>query len=409
MSRVIILVADGLGIGSSEDAEQFGDVGANTFFHIYQHMAELSAKKQAQELHLPNLAKLGLLAACEQAANVEIDLPCKTSPISAYGYMQELSTGKDTPSGHWEMAGVPVLFDWGYFTNKSNSFPEEFIAELCARTGVTGILGNCHAPGTDILIKHGNQHIHNQQPICYTSVDSVFQVAAHEKHFGLQRLYDFCDVARELLDKYNIGRVIARPFLGEQASEFKRTGNRRDFSVLPPSPTILDKLVAQGGTVTSIGKIADIYAHQGISKSIKATGLDQLIDHTIEQMQTPASEQIIFTNLVNFDQDFGHRRDIKGYAQALEYFDTRLTDVLAALNDDDILFITADHGCDPSWKGTDHTREYVPILVYQKNMQPVNLGKRKTFADMGQTITDLFNLPAMEFGKSFLSQLKTNS
>jgi phosphopentomutase len=415
MSRVVILVADGLGIGSSADAEQFGDVGANTFFHIYQFMKQLSMKQrsikgEAPELHLPNLAKLGLLKACEQANNVDIDLPCNTPPISAYGYMQEISTGKDTPSGHWEMAGVPVLFDWGYFKDKTNSFPTEFIAELTARTRVTGILGNCHAPGTDILVKHGEQHIQNQQPICYTSVDSVFQVAAHEEHFGLQRLYDFCEVARELLDKYNIGRVIARPFLGEQAAEFKRTGNRRDFSVLPPSETMLDKLVAQGGTVTSIGKIADIYAHQGITKSIKATGLEQLIDKTIEQLTdtTQSTEQhIIFTNLVNFDQDFGHRRDIKGYAQALEYFDTRLTDVLAALNDDDILFITADHGCDPSWKGTDHTREYVPILVYQHNMQAVNLGKRDTFADMGQTICEIFQLDKMEYGTSFLNQLKS--
>lgn len=412
MSRVIILVADGLGIGSSADAEAFGDVGANTFFHIYQFMKQLSIKDQAQELHLPNLAKLGLLAACEQANNVEIDLPCKTSPIAAYGYMQEISTGKDTPSGHWEMAGVPVLFDWGYFKDKTNSFPAEFIAELTARTGVTGILGNCHAPGTDILIKHGEQHIQNQQPICYTSVDSVFQVAAHEEHFGLQRLYDFCEVARELLDKYNIGRVIARPFLGETPTEFKRTGNRRDFSVLPPSETMLDKLIAQGGTVTSIGKIADIYAHQGITQSIKATGLEQLIDSTIEQIQKPElepeSKQIIFTNLVNFDQDFGHRRDIKGYAQALEYFDTRLTDVLEALNDDDILFITADHGCDPSWKGTDHTREYVPILMYQHKMQAVNLGKRDTFADMGQTICEIFQLDKMQYGQSFAHQLKSS-
>lgn len=407
MSRVIILVADGLGVGSSADAEQFGDVGANTFFHIHQFMKGLGEQQQGHALHLPNLAKLGLIAACEQANNVEIESACKTSPISAYGYMQEISTGKDTPSGHWEMAGVPVLFDWGYFKDKTNSFPAEFIAELCARTGVTGILGNCHAPGTDILIKHGVQHITEQQPICYTSVDSVFQVAAHEEHFGLQRLYDFCEVARELLDKYNIGRVIARPFLGETASEFKRTGNRRDFSVLPPSPTILDKLVSQGGTVTSIGKIADIFAHQGISKSIKATGLEQLIDRTIEQMQTPASDQIIFTNLVNFDQDFGHRRDIAGYANALEYFDSRLSDIMDNLAADDMLIITADHGCDPSWKGTDHTREYVPILVYQNNMQPVNLGKRETFADMGQTIADLFNLEPMEYGMSFLNEIKT--
>ncbi|MDU0114686.1 phosphopentomutase [Psychrosphaera aquimarina] len=405
MSRVIILVADGLGVGSSADAEKFGDVGANTFFHIYEKMKQLTLSGQGHDLHLPNLAKLGLLAACEEANGVTMDLDCKTDPIAAYGYMQEISTGKDTPSGHWEMAGVPVLFDWGYFTEKTNSFPEELIKELVEKTDVAGILGNCHAPGTDILIKHGVQHIKDKMPICYTSADSVFQIAAHEEHFGLQRLYDFCEVARELLDKYNIGRVIARPFLGETPSEFKRTGNRRDLSVLPPSPTMLDKLVANGGSVTSIGKIADIYAHQGISESIKATGLEQLIDTTIAQMQKPGTNQIIFTNLVNFDQDFGHRRDIPGYAEALEYFDTRLAEIMDNLHDDDILMITADHGCDPSWVGTDHTREYVPMLAYQKNMQPVNLGKRDTFADMGQTIADIFNLPAMEYGQSFLKQL----
>lgn len=401
MSRVIILVADSLGIGSSADADAFGDQGSNTLFHIYQHMLE----KHNHVMNMPNLAKLGLIKACEIAKNVKFDQFPSYSINGAYGHMQEISTGKDTPSGHWEMAGVPVLFDWGYFKNKTNSFPPEFLEELFAKTGVPGILGNCHAPGTDVLTWHGEEHIQSGKPICYTSADSVFQVAAHEDHFGLDKLYEFCEVARELLDKYNIGRVIARPFLGESPSEFKRTGNRRDYSVLPPSKTVLDKVFDSGREVISIGKISDIYAHQGISKSLKANGLESLIDTTISEMNSMGNEGIIFTNLVNFDQDFGHRRDITGYAGALEYFDTRIPDILAALKQDDILLITADHGCDPSWPGTDHTREYVPILAYVKGLGDTPLGLRSTFADMGQTISEFFALEKMSYGESFLNNI----
>ena len=397
MTRAIILVADGLGIGSAPDAEQFGDEGANTFFHILQTMAN-----KGQPLHLPNLKRLGLHAACAEANGLDLDE--KVSEIIAgYGFMEEISSGKDTPSGHWEMAGVPVLFDWGYFTEKTDSFPPELIEELCAKTGVTGILGNRHAPGTDVLTWFGEEHIQSGKPICYTSTDSVFQVAAHETHFGLERLYEFCQVARELLDSYNIGRVIARPFVGESPETFKRTGNRRDLSVLPPAKTVLDKLAADGGQVISIGKISDIYAHQGISKSIKATGLEALIDQTLGQMKEVPGKSIIFTNLVNFDQDYVHRRDIDGYADALAYFDSRLTEILDAMKKDDVLYITADHGCDPSWSGTDHTREFVPILCYRPDMTPISLGHRKTFADMGQTLAEQFKLPKMDFGHSFYS------
>ena len=400
-NRVVILVADGLGIGSAADADAFGDVGSNTFFHIYQHMLS----EHNHVLKVPNLAKLGLVKACEQANNLSFDAFPIHQVEGAYGHMQELSTGKDTPSGHWEMAGVPVLFEWGYFKEKTNSFPSEFIDELVEKTGVPGILANRHAPGTDVLTWHGKEHIETGKPICYTSADSVFQVAAHESHFGLDRLYEFCEVARELLDKYNIGRVIARPFVGEAEDEFKRTGNRRDYSVLPPSPTVLQRNTEAGNEVISIGKISDIYAHQGITKKIKATGLEALIDTTIEQMGQAPSDSIIFTNLVNFDQDYGHRRDIKGYAEALEYFDTRMPEVLEQLQDGDLLLITADHGCDPSWPGTDHTREYVPILAYRHGMKEVNLGLRDTFADMGQTIADKLNIQKTEYGTSFFSQL----
>ena len=406
MTRAIILVADGLGIGHAPDAEQFGDEGANTFYHILKHVQNT----RGEPLHLPNLARLGLYAACIDANELDATAPelnvAHQTIVGAYGYMEEISSGKDTPSGHWEMAGVPVLFDWGYFVDKTNSFPPELIDELCKRTGVPGILGNRHAPGTDVLAWYGEEHIRSGKPICYTSADSVFQVAAHETHFGLERLYEFCAIARELLDKYNIGRVIARPFVGESADTFSRTGNRRDLSVLPPAKTVLDKLAEAGGQVVSIGKISDIYAHQGITKKIKATGLAALIDATLNEMNELKSSGIIFTNLVNFDQDYGHRRDIDGYAKALEYFDARLPEIMAQLSADDLLYITADHGCDPSWSGTDHTREYVPILSYTPGLQGVNLGHRATFADLGQTLAEQFGLPGMDYGQSFYKELR---
>lgn len=399
MSKIIILVADGLGIGGSDDAKEFQDEGANTFLHIHQHRL-----KNNKPLNIPNLTKLGLVKACEQANQTNIDLPMYDI-MGSYGYMQETSSGKDTPSGHWEMAGVPVLFDWGYFPNKKESFPEELINKITERTGVKGILGNRHAPGTDILNWLGQEHIETGKPICYTSVDSVFQIAAHEEHFGLQNLYKFCEQVREILDEYNIGRVIARPFVGEQPDEFVRTGNRRDFSVLPPEPTVLQHATEKGVEVVGIGKISDIFAHQGISKPVKATGLEQLIDTTISEIKQSKDNSIIFTNLVNFDQDYGHRRDIDGFAEALEYFDNRLSDLFLAMAETDRLFITADHGCDPSWHGTEHTRECVPILTYQKSMPAVELGRRATFADLGQTIAENFNLAKMSYGTSFHQQL----
>ncbi len=398
MKKAVIMVLDSFGIGSAPDADQFGDSGANTFASI----ARVFARERGRQLQLPNLAKLGLVKA-GFAASSEIAAVVDNGPtLGAYGYARELSSGKDTPSGHWEIAGVPVLFDWGYFTAKQQSFPQSLLDELIARTGVPGILGNCHASGTDILVKLGDEHIQSGMPICYTSADSVFQVAAHEQHFGLDNLYRFCEVARELLDDYNIGRVIARPFLGDSAATYARTGNRRDYSVLPPAPTLLDKLTQSGGTVVSIGKIADIYAHQGISKSVKATGLEQLVDKTIAEYQAAPERSIVFTNLVDFDQNFGHRRDPLGYGDALEYFDTRLAELMAMLDDGDVLLLTADHGCDPTWIGTEHTREYVPVLFFGSNVTPGSLGERQSFADMGQTLASYFDLEPMAYGTSFL-------
>ena len=403
MTKAVILVLDSFGIGSAPDAAKFGDVGANTFASIAR---AFKAQKQ-RPLQLPNLARLGLVKAATAASNgIAPDVADTTDCVGAYGYARELSSGKDTPSGHWEIAGVPVLFDWGYFHEKTNSFPPELIDELCQRTGVPGILGNCHASGTDILVKLGDEHIKTGMPICYTSADSVFQVAAHEEHFGLEKLLSFCETARELLDKYNIGRVIARPFLGTTPENYARTGNRRDYSVLPPAPTVLDKLTAAGGKVISIGKIADIYAHQGISESLKATGLTALVDKTLAQMAQQADNSLIFTNLVDFDQNFGHRRDPIGYGEALEYFDSRLPELMAACGEDTLMLLTADHGCDPTWPGTEHTREYVPVLLYKAGLKGVDLGERMSFADMGQTLADYYGLDAMAYGESFLANLQ---
>jgi phosphopentomutase len=402
MPRAIILVIDGFGLGHAPDAEAFGDVNANTFANL----AERFQQSKHRPLKLPNLSKLGLVEACKQASNrtlaVEKVLPCK----GAFGYAAEISTGKDTPSGHWEMAGVPVLFDWTYFSDKKNSFSPALITQINAATGYADMLGNCHASGTNIIAELGEEHIRSGMPICYTSGDSVFQVAAHETHFGLENLYKYCEQVREILDPMNIGRVIARPFIGESSAEFERTGNRRDYSVLPPATTVLEKLTNAGGTVISVGKIADIFANQGISIKTKATGIPALLDSTLAHIKTAPDNSIIFTNLVNFDQDFGHRRDPVGFGEALEYLDVRLAEFLDQMADEDLLLLTADHGCDPTWPGNDHTREFVPVIAYHNNIDSINLGQRNTFADLGQTLASLFSLEAMDYGESFLKELK---
>jgi phosphopentomutase len=418
MARAIILVLDSFGVGYADDAPSFGDVGANTFINIAKHYFKTNNKV----IHLPNLGALGLHELSKQASSDELWQEYKqdltTSEIDfnsfyvkptkgAFGYMAEISTGKDTPSGHWEMAGVPVLFDWDYFSNRTSSFSDELISAINEKTGYSGLLGNCHASGTNIINSLGSDHMKTGLPICYTSADSVFQVAAHEEHFGLDNLHRYCEQVRELLSDsdLNIGRVIARPFIGQDSSDFSRTGNRRDYSVLPPSKTVLEKISQAGGQVISVGKIADIFAHQGITQNTKATGINALIDSTIDHLKTADDNSLIFTNLVNFDQDFGHRRDAIGYAQALESFDQRLPEIYEHMKSDDILFLTADHGCDPTWPGNDHTREFVPLLSYHHSIKSVDIGKRTSFADLGQTLATLFNVEAMDHGTSFLSEL----
>ena len=399
MGRAIILVLDSFGIGATDDAERFGDVGANTFASI----ARVRAESDEGPLKLPNLARLGLFHAGEEssgefAAGADPDIEITGS----YGYAAELSTGKDTPSGHWEIAGVPVLFEWGYFKKLTDTFPQDLLDKLVERADLPGYLGNCHASGTTIIAELGDEHVHSGKPIFYTSADSVFQIACHEESFGLQRLYDLCDIARELVDEYDIGRIIARPFVGDGPDSYARTGNRRDLTTPPPAPTVLDKLVEAGGDVVSIGKIADIYAHQGITKKIKANGNAALFDATLTAIDETQDNAIIFTNFVDFDMLYGHRRDVQGYATALEYFDQRLPEILNKLKSDDLLIITADHGCDPTWPGSDHTREHIPVIALGAGLKPGSLGKRDTFADIGQSIATHFGLSPMDYGTSFL-------
>ncbi|EDM69098.1 phosphopentomutase [Moritella sp. PE36] len=404
MKRTIILMLDSLGIGASADADKFGDVGSNTFGHIAQWCAEGKANDGREgPLHIPNLTKLGLAHACaDSVGSFPAGLDESAEVIGAYGYAQEISSGKDTPSGHWEIAGVPVLFDWGYFSDKENSFPQELLDQLVEQADLPGYLGNCHSSGTEILDLLGAEHMASGKPIFYTSADSVFQIACHEESFGLERLLKLCELARELLEPYNIGRVIARPFIGNDKSDFARTGNRRDYSVLPPAPTLLDRMAESGGEVVSVGKIADIYAHQGITKKVKATGLEALFDLTLEQVKQAGDQTIVFTNFVDFDSSWGHRRDVAGYARGLEYFDTRLPELLAILDEGDVLVLTADHGCDPTAPGTDHTREHIPVIFYGQNVPKGPLGLRETFADIGQSIAAYHGLPKLDYGTSFL-------
>lgn len=406
MKRVFIMMLDSFGIGASEDADKFGDKGADTLGHIAQYCYDGKADQGREgHLRLPNLEKLGLGLAAQQSSGI---LPAGFDPepelSGGYAFAQEISSGKDTPSGHWEVAGVPVLFDWGYFPALTNSFPQDLLDRIVEKAGIPGYLGNCHSSGTVILDELGEEHMRSGKPIFYTSVDSVFQIACHEETFGLEKLYELCQIVREALEGYNIGRVIARPFVGEKSGEFSRTGNRKDYAVEPPAKTVLQKLLEEKqGEVVSVGKIADIYAHTGITRKIKATGLEELIDKTLVEMKSAGENTIVFTNFVNFDSDFGHRRNVAGYASALEYFDSRVPELLSLVNDEDIIIFTADHGCDPTWKGTEHTREHIPVLMYGANVPKGFLGKRDTFADIGQTVAEYFGLSPMDYGQSMIN------
>lgn len=386
--RGFILVMDSFGLGGAPDADAFGDTGADTFGHI------LAA---TPGLKLPELERLGLHAAHGESIGRPI---AADGAEGIFGFATETSRGKDTPSGHWEMAGAPVAFDWGYFPDTTPSFPPALTDALIREAGLPGLLGNCHASGTEIIERLGAEHIASGRPIAYTSADSVFQIAAHEEHFGLDRLYDVCRIARRLVDPYNIGRIIARPFVGAPGS-FRRTGNRKDLAVMPPEPTLLDRLTGAGRAVRSIGKIGDIFAHSGTGEEIKADGNAALMQATLDAVATAPAGSLTLTNFVDFDTLYGHRRDIAGYAAALEAFDAWLPRFRAAMRPGDIAIITADHGCDPTWKGSDHTRENVPVLAFGPDIGGRRLGRRDGFADIGQTLAAHLGLDPLAHGRAF--------
>ncbi|WP_377291750.1 phosphopentomutase [Rhizobium sp. SG2393] len=406
MARAFLLLLDSFGIGGARDAAAYGDDGADTLGHIAEFCAAGAADRdglRAGPLKLPMLSALGLLEAARLATGrYPAGMPVPDRTFAIHAAACEISHGKDTPSGHWEIAGVPVLFDWGHFPTEGPAFPSDVVEALCRETGVSGILGNCHASGTDIIARLGEEHLRTGYPICYTSADSVFQVAAHEELFGLDRLMAFCTAARRLLDPLNIGRVIARPFVGYDPQSFRRTGNRRDFSVPPPAPTILDRLKAAGREVHGIGKVGDIFAHQGVTRLSKADGNAALFDETIAAIDTAPEGSLTFVNLVDFDMLYGHRRDVAGYAAALEAFDRRLPTFGRKLKPGDLAIITADHGCDPTWRGTDHTRERVPVLAFGPGFTSRSAGILPTFCDIGETIAKHLGLPQGPNGRSFL-------
>jgi len=402
MPRAVILVLDSLGIGASADAHKYGDEGACTLGHIAQACAagEADNVERSGPLKIPHLTQLGLVEALAASwGRNPPGLARIAAPTGAYGYAEEISRDKDTPSGHWEMAGVPVPFKWATFPKEVPCFPKDLIDELIKRCDLPGVLGECHASGTEIIARLGDEHIKTGKPIVYTSADSVFQIAAHEEHFGLQRLLEVCEVAKELTEPLNITRVIARPFLGDNPGNYQRTGNRKDLTTEPIEPTLLDKMKASGYEVVSVGKIADIFANRGITKKVKATGNMNLFDAMMAELKVAKMNTLIFVNFVDFDSLYGHRRDVPGYAKALEDFDARLPELMTELKADDIALITADHGCDPTQPGSDHTREHVPVVFFGPNIPGQNIGHRDGMMDMGQTLARHFHLPALPHGK----------
>lgn len=389
IKRVITIVLDGFGVGESPDAYVYKDEGSNTIAGIYNNT----------KLNLPNMKKMGLF-------NIEkIGIENKEeNPIGAYGKAQEQSVGKNSPVGHWEISGH--ITNPGFKTYPQ-AFPKEMIEEFIQKTGVKGILCNEVGSGTEILKRFGEEHMKTGYPIVYTSADSVFQIAAHEDIIPVEKLYEICKIARKMLDKkeYNVGTVIARPFIGTCTENFTRTYNRKDFESNTFGRTMLDVISENGKEVIAIGKIEDLFSGRGITKAIHTNGNADGIEKTIEEIKND-TEGLIFTNLVDFDMLYGHRNNIEGYAKALEYFDSKLPIIIENMKDTDMLIITADHGNDPSTPSTDHSREYIPIVIYGKQIkQNVNIGIRKTYADIGATILDILQMPKLGVGESFKNEI----
>ena len=408
MARAFVFVLDSFGIGGAADAQRYGDAGADTFGHIAQACAAGRGDREglrAGPLAVPNMVSLGLAEAARIATGFSFDATGPLRASSFHGAAQEVSSGKDTPSGHWEIAGLPVRFDWGYFPDTVPAFPAELTEAMIREGHVPGILADRHASGTQVIEDYGEEHIRTGKPICYTSVDSVLQIAAHETRFGLERLYEFCKVTRRLVDPLRIGRVIARPFVGEAAGSFRRTPNRKDFSVPPPEPTLLDRLTAARRRVIAIGKIGDIFAHRGISELRKGAGNMAMFDAAVGAMDDARDGDFVFANFVDFDTEYGHRRDVAGYAAALEAFDRRLPEAISRLKEGDLFILTADHGNDPTWRGTDHTRERIPVVGLAPGLNGGAVGLRPTFCDIGETVAAHLGIAPGRHGASFLAAI----
>ena len=387
INRVVIIVLDSAGIGATPDAALFGDVGSHTLGNIAQAVGGLK---------VPNMEAMGL-------GNIAImdGVKPQLKPTAAFGKMDEVSAGKDTTAGHWELAGIHLTQPFPMYPE---GFPPEVMDAFAAQTG-RGWLGNYPSSGTVILDKLGDEHLKTGKLIVYTSGDSVFQIAAHEEIVPVEDLYKYCEIAREILrGEHEVSRVIARPFVGEPEN-FTRTANRHDYSDVPPETTVLDNIKEAGLMVLGIGKINDIYVGQGITEAVHTKSNKDGVEKTIEALRTQTDSGLIFTNLVDFDAKFGHRNNPEGYADALAEFDQHLPEIMDALAEDDILVLTADHGNDPTYPGTDHTREYVPILVAGETVQSVNLGVRSTFADLAATIADIFDVKAPLHGESFKADI----
>jgi len=402
MARAFLVVMDSVGIGGAPDAGRFfngdrPDTGANTLAHIANACAEGRAEDgRSGLLHLPNLDALGLGSAVRLASGVDAQ-GLDAVPNGTWGAATEVSNGKDTPSGHWELAGVPVPWEWHYFPDQTPAFPADLTDKVAQIAGTDGILGNCHASGTQIISDLGPEHMRTSRPICYTSADSVFQIAAHEGSYGLERLLRLCADLAPYLHAMKVGRVIARPFVGDAATGFSRTTNRRDYAINPPAPVLSNWVQDAGRAVYGIGKIGDIFSMQCIDEVRKGTDA-ALMEHLSDLMDEAAEGSLTFANFVEFDSLYGHRRDISGYARALEWFDAALGPILDRLRDGDIMVLTADHGNDPSWPGTDHTRERVPVLVAGKGVGELG---RVGLVDVAASIAAHLGVASQGPGRSF--------
>ena len=398
MPRAFLVVMDSVGCGGAPDAAAFGDAGSNTLAHIAQACAAGRAEQgRSGPLRLPHLDALGLGAAIRLASGDAT--PGLAAPgRGCWGAATEVSRGKDTPSGHWELAGVPVPWDWTYFPDTVPAFPPDLVALVCKLAGTDGILGNCHASGVPIIEKHCAEHLRTGWPICYTSADSVFQIAAHEEAFGLERLLKLCQDLAPHLHAMKVGRVIARPFTGTPGA-FKRTSNRHDYAIAPPAPTLLDWVAGAGRATHAIGKIGDIFSMQGIGALHKGKSDADLFDHLDRLVAEAADGALTFANFVEFDTLYGHPRDVAGYARALEWFDARVGAVLRRLRPGDLMIFTADHGNDPTWRGTEHTRERVPVICAGVGAGSLGLC---AFTDVAASVAAHLGVPAHGPGRSFL-------